>query len=46
MTPAGLLLAEEIRRDGPVPFSRFMEVALYHPEHGYYGRARDPFGAG
>ncbi|HXB69333.1 MAG TPA: SAM-dependent methyltransferase [Candidatus Acidoferrales bacterium] len=46
MTPAGLLLAEEIRREGPVPFSRFMDVALYHPEHGYYRRARDPFGAG
>jgi SAM-dependent MidA family methyltransferase len=46
MTPAGLLLAEEIGRDGPVAFSRFMDVALYHPEHGYYRRARDPFGAG
>ena len=46
MTPAGLLLAEEIRRDGPVGFSRFMDVALYHPEHGYYRGARDPFGAG
>jgi SAM-dependent MidA family methyltransferase len=44
MTPAGLLLADEIRRDGPVPFRRFMEVALYHPEHGYYRKARDPFG--
>jgi SAM-dependent MidA family methyltransferase len=45
MTPAGLLLAEEILRDGPVSFSRFMDVALYHPEHGYYRGARDPFGA-
>src|SRR5438270_13565397 len=44
MTPAGELLADEIRRDGPIPFRRFMEVALYHPEHGYYRRARDPFG--
>ncbi|HWC99837.1 MAG TPA: SAM-dependent methyltransferase [Candidatus Sulfopaludibacter sp.] len=44
MTEAGELLAEEIRRDGPVAFRRFMEVALYHPEHGYYRRARDPFG--
>ena len=44
MTPAGELLAAEIERDGPVPFRRFMEVALYHPEHGYYRRARDPFG--
>ncbi len=44
MTPAGDLLAAEIRRDGPIPFRRFMEVALYHPEHGYYRRPRDPFG--
>ena len=44
MTAAGELLAGEIRRDGPIPFRRFMEVALYHPEHGYYRRARDPFG--
>jgi SAM-dependent MidA family methyltransferase len=44
MTPAGELLAAEIRRNGPIPFRRFMEVALYHPEHGYYRRARDPFG--
>ena len=46
MTAAGALLAEEIRRGGPVPFHRFMEVALYHPEHGYYRRRRDPFGKG
>jgi SAM-dependent MidA family methyltransferase len=38
------LLAGEIGRDGPVTFRRFMEVALYHPEHGYYRRPRDPFG--
>lgn len=44
MTPAGEILAAEIRRDGPIPFRRFMEVALYHPEHGYYRRSRDPFG--
>jgi SAM-dependent MidA family methyltransferase len=53
MTAAGALLAEEIRRDGPIRFSRFMEVSLYHPEAGYYAQAwrpalhrRDPFGAG
>jgi SAM-dependent MidA family methyltransferase len=40
----GELLAAEIRRDGPISFRRFMEVALYHPEHGYYRRGRDPFG--
>lgn len=44
MTPAGELLTAEIRRDGPISFRRFMEVALYHPEHGYYRRPRDPFG--
>ena len=46
MTPAGEILAAEIRRRGPIPFRRFMEVALYHPQHGYYRRPRDPFGAG
>ena len=43
-TPAGELLAGEIGRNGPVTFRRFMEVALYHREHGYYRRPRDPFG--
>lgn len=35
-------LLEVIQRDGPIPFSRFMETALYDPLHGYYasGRAR------
>ena len=47
--PAGPLeeiLRGEIRRGGPIPFHRFMEAALYHPEHGYYRHPRDPFGAG
>jgi SAM-dependent MidA family methyltransferase len=44
MTPAGELLAAEIERAGPIPFRRFMDVALYHPEHGYYRHPRDPFG--
>ena len=26
----------EIERDGPIPFARFMEIALYDPERGYY----------
>jgi SAM-dependent MidA family methyltransferase len=38
------LLREETRRSGPVPFHQFMRTALYHPELGYYRRARDPFG--
>ena len=44
MTAAGSLLREEILRSGPIPLRRFMEVALYHPECGYYRRNRDPFG--
>ena len=44
MTPVAELLAADIHRSGPLPFSRFMETALYHPIHGYYRRPRDPFG--
>lgn len=36
-------LVEEIRAEiaasGPLTFARFMELALYHPEHGYYRSA-------
>jgi SAM-dependent MidA family methyltransferase len=41
-------IQEEIRRDGPMTFARFMEIALYDPARGYYrspearpGRAGD-----
>jgi len=36
------IIAEEIQASGPMPFYRFMQLALYHPEHGYYaaGKAR------
>jgi len=44
VTPASQFLFDEISRSGPIPFRRFMEVALYHPEFGYYRRQRDPFG--
>ena len=46
MTPLGELIAGEIRRAGPLPFRKFMEMALYHPELGYYRRPQDPFGVG
>lgn len=29
-------LRDEISRDGPITFARFMETALYDPAHGYY----------
>lgn len=41
------LVREEIGRDGPITFARFMEVALYHPVLGYYaggGMGREPLG--
>jgi NADH dehydrogenase [ubiquinone] 1 alpha subcomplex assembly factor 7 len=37
------LIASEIKDHGPIPVSRFMDLALAHPEHGYY-RTRDPLG--
>jgi SAM-dependent MidA family methyltransferase len=39
-----LLIRDLIRRDGPISFARFMEEALYHPEHGYYGSGRCAIG--
>jgi SAM-dependent MidA family methyltransferase len=40
-TPLAHIIREEIAR-APIPFRRFMELALYHPAHGYYtsGRAQ------
>jgi SAM-dependent MidA family methyltransferase len=29
-------IRDEIRRTGPMPFARFMELALYDPDGGYY----------
>lgn len=34
-------IAAEISRSGPIPFARFMELALYHPQFGYYVRPAD-----
>lgn len=36
MTAAESLIRREIRRDGAIPFARFMELALYSPNSGYY----------
>ena len=37
-------IIREIREHGPIPFSRYMELCLYHPELGYYSRSADQFG--
>lgn len=33
------IILSAIRRDGPLTLAAFMELAQYHPEHGYYARA-------
>lgn len=30
------IIRSEIKESGPISFRRFMELSLYHPEHGYY----------
>jgi len=40
------IVADEIDRNGPLSFGRYMALALYHPTHGFYsaggaGRRRD-----
>ena len=34
------VITKRIRAAGPLPFAAFMDLALYHPELGYYARAR------
>src|SRR5260221_5250733 len=41
------IIREEIARDGPITFARYMALALYHPTLGYYaggGTGREPLG--
>ncbi len=40
------IICSEIVARGPMPFRRFMELALYHPEHGYYASGRARIGRG
>ncbi len=43
-SPLRARIVEEIRRCGPISFSRYMEMCLYEPELGYYARPREQFG--
>lgn len=43
MNPLEQILAARIASEGPLDIGTFMELALGHPEHGYY-RNRDPLG--
>jgi SAM-dependent MidA family methyltransferase len=37
-------IVQEIRKRGPIPFSRYVERCLYDPELGYYSRDTERFG--
>jgi NADH dehydrogenase [ubiquinone] 1 alpha subcomplex assembly factor 7 len=39
------IIKDRIRENGALTIAQFMEIALAHPEYGYYMK-RDPFGAG
>lgn len=47
-SPGGMtlaaIIADEIARGGPISIARYMELALGHPQHGYY-MTQDPLGA-
>lgn len=38
------IIEREIGECGPIPFSQYMELCLYHPELGYYSRNAAQFG--
>ena len=42
-TPLHEIIRKLIKSAGPMPVSRYMQLCLTHPEHGYYV-ARDPLG--
>jgi SAM-dependent MidA family methyltransferase len=44
VNPLRQKIEQEIRERGPIPFSRYMELCLYHPELGYYSRNAQQFG--
>jgi len=37
-------ILEELRNQGPIPFARFMKLALYCPVYGYYEKEGDTIG--
>ena len=39
------IIIERIKKEGPVSFRDFMEMALYYPELGYYNSQKDKIGA-
>lgn len=43
--PAGSIRSEIEREGGVISFARFMEIALYHPDRGYYERHSERVGS-
>jgi len=39
VNPLPALIADRIERDGPLTAAEFIDLALYHPAHGYYATA-------
>jgi SAM-dependent MidA family methyltransferase len=37
-------IEQEMRLRGPIPFSRYMQICLYDPTHGYYSANAEQFG--
>jgi SAM-dependent MidA family methyltransferase len=44
MSPLVEIIRDEIKKEGPIPFVRFMALALYHQKFGYYCSPRQKIG--
>lgn len=44
MNPLEQIIIERITREGPITFESFMDMALYHPEFGYYASSESAIG--
>lgn len=44
MNQISKIIKSRIQNSGPITFADFMELALYHPEHGYYASGKVRFG--
>jgi SAM-dependent MidA family methyltransferase len=46
MNPLEQIIIDKIRKEGPITFEMFMEMALYYPELGYYSSGKNAIGRG
>jgi SAM-dependent MidA family methyltransferase len=44
MNPLEQILIDKIRKEGPIAFEMFMDMALYYPELGYYSSGKNLIG--